>query len=828
MANNILNFEIGAELSKLDRDLNKATKSISDFAERNKKSFDKVGNAMQTFGKKISVVSAGLSALGGLAVNEFGKIDKGLREVNSLFGLTGEAAEKNFGDLASIAKEASSEIGILQSDVVPGLYNSISAGVPKDNVLDFIKIAGKAAIGGVTDLNTSVDGLTSIINAFGKEFSEAGAVADSVFAAVQGGKTTFEELASSIFNIAPAAAASKVSMEEVNAAIATLTASGTPTKVATTQIRAALVGLQRPSEEMDDIFQKLGFQNAQLAIESKGLKFALEAVKEASGGNNGALQQLLGSVEAVAAANVLAGTGSQKFSDELERQANAAGAAELAFLELEKSFPRQLERLKVQFNNIAIEIGQKLAPFVLKLNSALSKLLKKWDNLSDGSKNLILILGGVVAALGPALIALGALVKLIPVLIKGFALLVSPIGLVALAIGALTAVVVKNWSTIKRWAEDVVNYFISLYNESIVFRAGVEAVVFQFKLMLAVGKFVFNSLYKIISGVLGTLVKQLSAFGTILKGVLTFDTSTIKAGLSDYQKNLSNGLGTIISGVKSEFNNLTDSLSSNLQTSLNNILGGKKEPVNFTSSKESADELSEDVEEAVSLGVANGLSGGGQGREQAQTAGVGLQSEGLQGGGILDQVREGLQPAMEFIDVQFEILKNRFEEFRASMAELIAGSITDTFMSLGDAIGNALANGTNVIQAMGQSLLQSMGKFLSNFGDQLIKYAVAAKAFSKLQLALANPVTGIVSAGVALAAGLALKAFGGAISSSASGGIGGSVGGGGASASTPSVSTSSIGRTAIANENNFVFRISGRDLVSVIDKNRSNNDRIGG
>ena len=402
--------------------------------------FGALGDKLKNVGSTLSVaVTAPLVAIGAVAANEFATVEKGLREINSLFGLTGAEAEKNFGMLTKVAEDASKELGILQSDVVPAMYNAISAGVPKENIFEFIKVAGKAAIGGVTDLNTSVDGLTSIINAFGLQISDAESVADSMFAAVQGGKTTFKELSDSIFNIAPAAAAAGVSMQEVNAAIAALTAGGTPTAVATTQIRAALTGLQRPSAELDAIFQKLGFKTAQLAIEKKGLGFALDAVKKASNGSNGELQTLLGSTEAVAAANVLAGTGAAKFSAELERQANSAGAAAQAAAEIDKSFGREMERTKVAANNLAISIGTTLAPALSALNGIIEKVISFFANLSPTAKTVIVVFASLAAAIGPILLGVGSFISLIPTLTAGLAAIKVALGGITLSMAAATA-----------------------------------------------------------------------------------------------------------------------------------------------------------------------------------------------------------------------------------------------------------------------------------------------------------------------------------------------------------------------------------------------------
>jgi TP901 family phage tail tape measure protein len=401
--------------------------------------FSKLGDKLTDIGSSLSMsVTAPILAIGAVAANEFATVEKGLREINSLFGLTGEEAEKNFGMLSKVAEDASKELGILQSDVVPAMYNAISAGVPKENIFEFIKVAGNAAIGGVTDLNTSVDGLTSIINAFGLSMNEAESVADSMFAAVQGGKTTFSQLSDSIFNIAPAAAAAGVSFQEVNAAIATLTAGGTPTAVATTQIRAALTGLQRPSQELDAIFQKLGFQTAQVAIEKKGLGFALDAVKKASNGSNGELQTLLGSTEAVAAANVLAGTGAAKFSAELDRQANSAGAAAGAAAEINKSFGRELERTKVAASNLGISIGATLAPALGALNSAIEKVISFFGNLSPTAQTVLVVFAGLAAAIGPILLGIGGLIGLIPTLTAGLAAIKAAILGVSASMAAAT------------------------------------------------------------------------------------------------------------------------------------------------------------------------------------------------------------------------------------------------------------------------------------------------------------------------------------------------------------------------------------------------------
>ena len=422
--------------------------NINILSNFNSAGFDKLSRELKRLDTPIerlgaitrSLAPAAIIGLGALAVGankavtDANGLAIGLREVVTLTGDTGDAANATFSEFSSLVADVSKEFGIAQSVLTGGLYQALSAGVPKDNALEFMQVASQAAIAGVTDVETAVDGLTTIINAFGLDTDEAQAVADSMFAAVKGGKTTFEELSASIFNVGPAAAAAGVSFEEVNAAIATLTASGTPTSVATTQIRAALVGLQRPSADLDAIFQALGYDSAQLAIESEGLSFALDAVKDASGGSNGQLQTLLGSVEAVAAVNVLAGTGAGKFADELERQNDAAGSVQDAFDEIDKS--RVLERQAVAFQNMGIAIGNVLIPVM----EVLVPLFTGFAEFVANNSVVFTILAGIFGALAVAILAVN------------FALNANPIVKVITLVAFLAAGLVV-----------LINYLVELY-----------------------------------------------------------------------------------------------------------------------------------------------------------------------------------------------------------------------------------------------------------------------------------------------------------------------------------------------------------------------------
>lgn len=395
---------------------------------------------IQSLGRALTAgVTLPIVGLGVAAVREFGRLDTSLREVTTLTGATGAEADRIYGEMRSQIAGLAEDVGIAQTALTGGLYQALSAGVPQENVFEFMRVASEASVAGVTDVETAVNGISSAVNAFGLESSDAQRVADSMFAAVRGGKTTFGELSEALFNVAPAAAAAGIDLETVNAAIATMTSSGVPTSVATTQIRSAIVALQQPSAELTEIFRDLGYESAQQALEQRGLQFALDAVRDAANGDNGALQNLVGSVEAVSAVNILAGTGADTFARQLENQASAAGSTSAAFEVMEESVGRRFARIRERATTALVGVAEAIAPALEMVLGFVTDLLEGFNNLSPGMQQAIVILLGIAAAVGPIMSVAGSFVRLGSAIASAAAAL-GPFGVALAAVGAVAAV----------------------------------------------------------------------------------------------------------------------------------------------------------------------------------------------------------------------------------------------------------------------------------------------------------------------------------------------------------------------------------------------------
>ena len=379
---------------------------------------------------------AGATALVGLGAASIKMgidFEKSMAEVATLIP---DISEKAFGKMKDDVLDLSAELGVATNQSVPALYQAISAGIPRENVMEFMTVASKVAIGGVTDLETAVDGLTTVVNAFGYETSEAGRVADVMFTGVKLGKTTMDELSASMFQAAPLAAALGLEIEDVVAATATLTKSGTPTNVAMTQIRQSMVALSKPTKEMADLLEKTGYASGEALLKSKGFAGALDILSEAAGGNKEMMAKAFGSVEALQAVLGLTGENAAMAAEDLDAMSKASGAADEAFETMAETTSYKLNKainaMKVEMTRVAVDVLpvlvrvlEKIKPIIKPLVGAVAALIAAWaawkivglvsqiGTLVTALRSMNLtLLGpvGLVAAIGLGAFALGKFV----------------------------------------------------------------------------------------------------------------------------------------------------------------------------------------------------------------------------------------------------------------------------------------------------------------------------------------------------------------------------------------------------------------------------------
>lgn len=270
---------------------------LTNTSNRSENSIKNLGSnmaaSMRNFAAGAITIGA-LTAVVGVNVKRWQEYDKSMKEVSSIMA----TSRGEFQNLRDDVLKLSVAVGVDATVAAKGLYQAISAGIPKENALSFLETASKVAIAGVTDTETAVDVLTNVINAYKLPVSDADKISEKLFNTVVVGKTTMEELSASMSKGTVAAASLGIPLEDLLAAVAAITLQGTSTAEAFTQISSTITALLNPSDEMAATMTKIGFSSSRAAIEQLGFAETLNRVRQTIGNNDAELVKATRQVEA--------------------------------------------------------------------------------------------------------------------------------------------------------------------------------------------------------------------------------------------------------------------------------------------------------------------------------------------------------------------------------------------------------------------------------------------------------------------------------------------------------------------------------------------------
>lgn len=177
--------------------------------------------------------------------------------------------------------------------------------------------------------------------------------------------------------------------------------------------------------------------------------------------------------------------------------------------------------------------------------------------------------------------------------------------------------------------------------------------------------------------------------------------------------------------------------------------------------------------------------------------------------------------------IQAERIKKLKEDINNSLSQLINSSLTDGITDAFSALGNSIATGENALKSVGKAIISTLGNFLQQFGMQLIKTALLSEVFAGLIIAIQNA---FGNPYVLLALGAAAVILGSVLTGSVKNTASTAGGGGGniSSASGTGVSSnfSSSNFSGGSSGGEYVFRLSGSDLVATFNRNVSSEDRV--
>ena len=419
----------------------------------------------------------------------------------------------------------------------------------------------------------------------------------------------------------------------------------------------------------------------------------------------------------------------------------------------------EARKSQLAFQLAIADLAKTLQPIVTRITEFVTRLVTSFNDLDPSIKNIALVVVGLVAAIGPLLAALGFLLStVIPGLITAFGLLSAPILAVVAAVIAIGAAVVKYWEPIKKAVLDVANYFIDLYNESVIVRAGVEAIALQFKILYEAAKLVFNGLTTIIKGWWTQTKATFSLFGEAFKAIITRNFEELPKilgrNLAKTQKNFTKTLA----GISNDVKNFNVGLQESISDSIDNIAGRKKLELSADVTVDSVK-----VSEKGSGELNSAMSGQG-GREQIESAST-LQSGGLMSTGLGPQLTASLVSEEDLLRV------NEFNEkllMLRKTAVVVGLAVSDAFSTM----SNRMIAGLDLAETGMQGFVKNMAATFLKLINMLLSNAIANAIAGATQSAVGTGPAAIFTqpAFIATAVGGVLSAFA-AIPKFADGGI---------------------------------------------------------
>ena len=320
----------------------------------------------------LGIVMSSIQRIGeylGEAVDKFYEFDKAITEVATMLDKT---ELKYIPELKKGITEISIAFGQSAIDTTRALYQALSAGISVTDSLRFMWEASKLAKAGLASLETTVDVLTTVMNAYGMSASQVSRVSDIMMATVVKGKLRLEDLANSLGYVVPIAAKAGISFEEVSAAMATLTKQGINAQIASRNLRQLISNLIAPSEESKDAMAELGIAYDELTVRARGLGGTLNMIMDATGGSISKMKELIPNIQALNAALALGANNGEIFANSLEYIENALGEVDRKFKEITKSPEFKRSVVQAYIEGQKREIGEMWQPITLEWEKSVS------------------------------------------------------------------------------------------------------------------------------------------------------------------------------------------------------------------------------------------------------------------------------------------------------------------------------------------------------------------------------------------------------------------------------------------------------------------------
>ena len=405
-----------------------------------------------------------------------------------------------------------------------------------------------------TDVSTSIDNVSSVMNAFGMDASEADNLLDALNATGQATGIDMDTLANALSSNAAQLKEMGLTAQQAAGFMGMVEMSGLDTSAAMMGLKTAMKNATADGKTLDQVLAEFS------------------ATMQGSGSDAEKLQaayDLFGSKAGASIYNAVQ-TGKLNLSDFSSFLGDFEGSVENTFnetLDPIDQFQMTMNSLKETGAEVGNSLMSVLAPVLKELSDKLKSLAEWWNNLGEPMQQMIVKIALVAAAIGPVLIivgkvisAVGTIMTIIPTVTTAMAgvktamaglnavMAANPIGLIITAIGLLVAAFIYLWNNCEGFRE----FWINLWEKVKEIAITVWTAIKDF----------FVSVWEVIKNTFTTVVNAISSF-------LTTAWNTIKSTVETVMNAIKTVISTIWNGIKSFFETIFNAIKTVVTTYFN-------------------------------------------------------------------------------------------------------------------------------------------------------------------------------------------------------------------------------------------------------------------
>lgn len=347
----------------------------------------------------------------------------------------------SYGDMKNSIKALSSEMGVSIEEVSDAVYNAISATGDTAGAVELAGTATKLATAGFTDASSSLNVLTTAINAYKMNTSDAEKIADSLLVVQNRGVTTVGELSAVMGKAIASASAYNVDLNNLESAYISLTKGGVNTAESTTYVSSMMKELGDTGSTVGKTLKsQTGKTFSQLMDDGKSLADVLQILEKSVNGDATALMNMWGSAEAGKSANAILSQGVDYFNESLEELRNSTGATQTAYEKMADTFSHRQDLMKTKLENMMGTVFEKMQPLLNKMFDFVDKnIIPLMEKVAEHADVIIPIIAGIGTALGG--LGIVALISKISSGMQGFFTMLSANPIMLVVAGIMATVV---------------------------------------------------------------------------------------------------------------------------------------------------------------------------------------------------------------------------------------------------------------------------------------------------------------------------------------------------------------------------------------------------